>query len=69
MKKAILTMVIAAGLYACGGGESTETTTQPISNATTEETAPVAEAVTEEAPAAEVTEAPSADATTEAAAE
>jgi cytochrome c len=42
MKKAILTMVIAAGLYACGGGESTETTTQPISNATTEETAPVA---------------------------
>ena len=34
-----------------------------------EETAPVAEAVTEEAPAAEVTEAPSADATTEAAAE
>ena len=42
MKKAILTMVIAAGLYACGGGESTETTTQPISNATTEETAPAA---------------------------
>lgn len=35
-------MVIAAGLYACGGGESTETTTQPISNATTEETAPAA---------------------------
>ena len=33
-------MVIAAGLYACGGGESTETQTQPISNATTEETAP-----------------------------
>ena len=42
MKKAILTMVIAAGLYACGGGESTETNTQPISNATTEETAPAA---------------------------
>lgn len=42
MKKAILTMVIAAGLYACGGGESTETTTQPISNATTEETASAA---------------------------
>jgi cytochrome c len=42
MKKAIMTMVIAAGLYACGGGESTETTTQPISNATTEETAPAA---------------------------
>jgi len=42
MKKAILSMVIAAGLYACGGGESTETTTQPISNATTEETAPAA---------------------------
>jgi cytochrome c len=42
MKKAILTMVIAAGLYACGGGESTETTTQPISNATTEETATAA---------------------------
>ena len=40
MKKAILTMVIAAGLYACGGGESTETQTQPISNATTEEAAP-----------------------------
>lgn len=33
-------MVIAAGLYACGGGESTETQTQPISNATTEEAAP-----------------------------
>ena len=40
MKKAILSMVIAAGLYACGGGESTETQTQPISNATTEEAAP-----------------------------
>jgi cytochrome c len=35
-------MVIAAGLYACGGGESTETPTQPISNATTEEAAPAA---------------------------
>jgi len=43
MKKAILTMVIAAGLYACGGGESTETQTQPISNATTEEAAPAPE--------------------------
>jgi cytochrome c len=42
MKKAILTMVIAAGLYACGGGESTETQAQPISNATTEEAAPTA---------------------------
>ena len=54
MKKAILTMVIAAGLYACGGGESTETTTQPISNATTEETAPAA---TTEAAAPATTEA------------
>ena len=38
MKKVIVTMMIAAGLYACGGGESTETTeTKPISNATVEE--------------------------------
>ena len=40
MKKVIVTMMIAAGLYACGGGESTETTeTKPISNATVEEVA------------------------------
>jgi cytochrome c len=40
MKKVLLTMVIAAGLYACGG-ESTETTeTKPISNATVEPAAP-----------------------------
>ena len=58
MKKAILTMVIAAGLYACGGGESTETTTQPISNATTEETAPAA---TTEAAAPATAEAPKKD--------
>ncbi len=45
MKKAILTMVIAAGLYACGGGDTETTTTKPISNASTEEaTAPAAEA-------------------------
>ncbi len=42
MKKVLLTMVIAAGLYACGGGESTESTeNKPISNATVEEAAPV----------------------------
>ncbi len=40
MKKVIVTMMIAAGLYACGGGESAETTeTKPISNATVEEAA------------------------------
>lgn len=40
MKKVLLTMVIAAGLYACGG-ESTETAeTKPISNATVEPAAP-----------------------------
>ena len=40
MKKVLLTMVIAACLYACGG-ESTETTeTKPISNATVEPAAP-----------------------------
>lgn len=38
MKKVLFTMVIAAGLYACGGGEE-KTETKPISNATTEETA------------------------------
>ena len=48
MKKAIMIMAIAAGLYACGGGETTETETKPISNATTEESAP--------APAAEATD-------------
>ena len=43
MKKVLFTMVIAAGLYACGGGEE-KTETKPISNATTEETsAPVME--------------------------
>jgi cytochrome c len=42
MKKVLVTMMIAAGLYACGGGESTETTeTKSISNATVEPTAPV----------------------------
>jgi cytochrome c len=41
MKKVLVTMMIAAGLYACGGGESTESTeTKPISNATVEEAAP-----------------------------
>ena len=30
MKKAIMIMAIAAGLYACGGGETTETKTKPI---------------------------------------
>jgi cytochrome c len=41
MKKVLVTMMIAAGLYACGGGESTETTeTKPISNATVEPAAP-----------------------------
>ena len=52
MKKAIMIMAIAAGLYACGGGETTETETKPISNATTEETAP-APAAEATAPAAE----------------
>lgn len=41
MKKVLVTMMIAAGLYACGGGESTESTeTKPISNATVEPVAP-----------------------------
>jgi cytochrome c len=43
MKKAIMIMAIAAGLYACGGGETTETETKPISNATVEESAPAKE--------------------------
>ena len=47
MKKVLFTMVIAAGLYACGGGEET-TEAKPISNATTEEAAAPAMA---EAPA------------------
>lgn len=52
MKKAIMTMVIAAGLYACGGGE-TATESKPISNATTEETSATtaAEPAKAEAPA------------------
>lgn len=46
MKKVLIMMMVAAGLYACGGGESSEATeTKPISNATVEEIAP------EEAPA------------------
>ena len=49
MKKVLFTMVIAAGLYACGGGEET-TETKPISNATTEEAAaPVKEEATTKA--------------------
>jgi cytochrome c len=52
MKKAIMTMVIAAGLYACGGGETAATESKPISNATTEESsAPAAEPAKVEAPA------------------
>ena len=40
MKKVLLAMVVAAGLYACGGGENKETTeSKPISNATQEEPA------------------------------
>ena len=53
MKKVLFTMVIAAGIYACGGGEET-TETKPISNATTEETsAPVKEEAKAEEPAKE----------------
>lgn len=45
MKKVLVTMMIAAGLYACGGGESAETTeTKPISNATVEPAAPAEQA-------------------------
>jgi cytochrome c len=41
MKKVLLTMMIAAGLYACGGGEKKGSTeTKPISNATVEPAAP-----------------------------
>ena len=41
MKKLIFTMVVAAGLIACGGGEKIESTeSKPISNATQEEAAP-----------------------------
>ena len=39
MKKVLFTMVIAAGLYACGGGEETTEEKKPISNAATEEVA------------------------------
>ncbi|PHX74873.1 MAG: cytochrome C [Chitinophagaceae bacterium] len=39
MKKVLLTIIVAAGLYACGGGENKETAeAKPISNASTEET-------------------------------
>jgi cytochrome c len=41
MKKVIVTMMIAAGLYACGGETAETTETKPISNATVEEVAPV----------------------------
>jgi cytochrome c len=45
MKKLIFTMVVVAGLVACGGGEKTESTeSKPISNATQEEAAPKEEA-------------------------
>jgi cytochrome c len=58
MKKVLFTMVIAAGLYACGGGEET-TETKPISNATTEESAAHVkeEAAKSEEPAKEETKA------------
>jgi cytochrome c len=46
MKKVLLTMMIAAGLYACGGGDSTELFEKtPISNATVEPAAPAEEPV------------------------
>lgn len=57
MKKVLFTMIVAAGLVACGGGETTETTeSKPISNATQEEVAPAEEAAPakEEAAAAPV---------------
>jgi len=56
MKKVLFTMVIAAGLYACGGGEE-KTETKPISNATTEETVALVkeEAAKVEEPAKEET--------------
>ena len=45
MKKVLFMVIVAAGLYACGGGEKTETTeSKPISNASQEETAPKEEA-------------------------
>lgn len=40
MKKLVFSMVIAAGLYACGGTNNETTETKPISNSTKEETAP-----------------------------
>ena len=46
MKRVLFTMMIAAGLVACGGGNEETTEKQPISNAT-EEAAPAVE----EAPA------------------
>lgn len=50
MKKVLFTMIVAAGLIACGGGENKEATeSKPISNATQEEVAPAEE----EAPAKE----------------
>lgn len=55
MKKVLFTMAIAAGLYACSGGEETQEA-KPISNATTEETtAPMKDepAPKEETPAKE----------------
>lgn len=39
MKKVIVTMMIAAGLYACGGESAETTEVKPISNATVEEAA------------------------------
>jgi cytochrome c len=55
MKKVLFTMIVAAGLVACGGGETTETTeTKPISNATQEEAAKTEEV----APAKEEAAAP-----------
>lgn len=47
MKRVLFTMMIAAGLVACGGGNEETTEKKPISNATTEEAAPAVE----EAPA------------------
>lgn len=52
MKKLVLSMVIAAGLYACGGANNETTETKPISNATTEETAAPVAAPEEAKPAA-----------------
>lgn len=43
MKKVIFTMMIAAGMVACGGGNEEATEKKPISNAATEEAAPAVE--------------------------